>query len=99
MLTEQVPVLDHPSKLPKPMPDSLDITYYITTQYPNLIPENIKDDIVELLNELHSINFFSLSFGSNPAAATPQKTSVEAKLAQPGISEKYRKALEYKLMM
>lgn len=81
------------------MPDSLDITYYITTQYPNLIPEAMKDDLIELLNELHSINIFLLSYGNNPAAATPQLGAIEAKLSQPGISEKYREALEYKKMM
>jgi hypothetical protein len=92
-------VLTHPTRLAKPIADSLDITYYITTQYPSLLPENYKDQIVELLNELHSINYFSLSFASKPAAANAQKVAVEQKLAQTGISEKYRKALEYKMTM
>jgi glutathione S-transferase len=92
-------VLTHPIILPKPIADSLDITYYITTQYPNLLPENHKDQIIELLKQLHNINYFSLSFGSKPAAANAQKLAVEEKLAQSAISEKYRRALEYKMMM
>ncbi|KUJ08945.1 uncharacterized protein LY89DRAFT_598871 [Mollisia scopiformis] len=92
----QVPVLTHPSRLPKPIADSLDITYYITTQYPGLVPESNKDQLIELLKELHRINFFSLSFGSRVGAVNAQKTAVEAKLAQTDISAKYRKALEYK---
>lgn len=95
----QVPVLTYPILLPSPIPDSLEITYYIATQYPSLIPDNHKAQIIELLKELHSINYFSLSFGSRPASADAQKAAVEQKLAQTGISEKYRKALEYKLTM
>ncbi len=79
------------------MPESFDITYFIADRYPSLLPTENKDQIRELLNELHDVNYFSLSFGSKPAAAKAQKIAVEQKLAQPGISEKYRKALEYKL--
>ncbi|KAE9379703.1 hypothetical protein N431DRAFT_398147 [Stipitochalara longipes BDJ] len=93
----QVPVLKHPGLLIKPIPDSLDITYYIAKQYPSLIPEDKKDQIIELLQELHNINYFSLSFGSRPAAVNAQTAAVNERLAQPGISEKYRKALEYKM--
>jgi hypothetical protein len=76
------------------MPESLDITYYIAKQYPSLLPENHKDQILELLNELHNINFFALTFGSTPIVSTDKKLAVEEKLAQPGISKKYRHALE-----
>jgi glutathione S-transferase len=92
-------VLTNPTVLPKPIADSLDITYYITAQYPGLLPENHKDQVIELLRELHHINYFSLSFGSKPGMATALKVPVEEKLAQAGISEKYRKALEYKVTM
>lgn len=90
-------MLKHPTLLPKPMAESLDITYFIAERYPSLLPEEKRDQIIELLNELHDINYFSPSFGSKPAAAKAQKAAVEEKLAQPGISENYRKALEYKL--
>ncbi|KAG4442870.1 hypothetical protein IFR05_001666 [Cadophora sp. M221] len=96
---EQVPVLTHPSKLPKPIPDSLDITHYIASNYPSLLPEEFKDRIVELLKELHDINYFSLSFGNKPTAAKAQEALVEKKLAQTDMSEVYRKALEYKLIV
>jgi glutathione S-transferase len=92
-------VLTHPVLLSKPMPESLDITYYIAKQYPSLLPENHKDQIVELLNELHNINFFALTFGSTPTVSTDKKVAVEEKLAQARISEKYRQALENKKKM
>jgi len=79
------------------MLESLDITYYIAEHYLSLLLEEKKDQIIELLRELHDINYFSLSFGNKPAAANAQKAAVEEKLARPGISEQYRKALEYKL--
>ena len=75
------------------MPESLDITYYIAKQYPSLRPENHKDQIVELLNELYNINFLALTFCSTPIVSTDKKVAVEEKLAQPGLSEKYRHAL------
>lgn len=93
----QVPDLTHLSKLPKPISDSLDITHFIASNYPSLLPENHKNEIIEFLKELHNINYFSLSFGSKPAAAKAQITAVEKRLADTSISEQYRKALEYKL--
>lgn len=92
-------MLTHPVLLSKPMPESLDITYYIAKQYPSLLPDSRVDQIVELLNELHDINFFALTFGSTPVVPTAKKVAVEEKLAQPGISEKYRQALEDKKKM
>ncbi|KAH6706352.1 hypothetical protein BKA61DRAFT_558853 [Leptodontidium sp. MPI-SDFR-AT-0119] len=93
----QVPVLTHLSKLPKPLPDSLDITHYIASHCPSLLPEDYKEQIVELLKELHDINYFSLSFGNKPTAAKAQEALVEKKLAETDISEEYRKTLEFKL--
>ncbi|PVH69738.1 hypothetical protein DL98DRAFT_578190 [Cadophora sp. DSE1049] len=93
----QVPVLTHPSKLPKPISDSLDITHFITSNYPSLLPENRMDEIIKLLKELHAINYFSLSFGNKPAAAKAQEVAVDKKIAEPSISERYRKALVFKL--
>jgi hypothetical protein len=81
------------------MPESLDISYYIAKQYPSLLPESHKDQIFELLNELHNINFFALTFGSTPVVSTDKKVAVDEKLAQPGISEKYHQALEDKKKM
>ncbi|KAK0112330.1 hypothetical protein ONS96_001578 [Cadophora gregata f. sp. sojae] len=93
----QVPVLTHLSKLPNTISDSLDITYFIADNYLSLLPSDHKNEIIELLKELHAINYFSLSFGNRPASAKAQEAAVEKKIADPGISEKYRKALEFKL--
>jgi len=65
------------------MPESLDITYYIAKQYPSLLPENHKDQIVELLNELHNINFFALTFGSTPIVSTDKKVAVKKSSRNP----------------
>lgn len=92
-------MLTHPSELPTPIADSLDITHFIASNYPGLLPPSHKNEIIELLRELHSINYFSLSFGSKPAAAKGQELAVEKKIADPNISEKYRRALEFKLKM
>lgn len=90
-------MLAHPFHLAKALPDSLDITHYVAGRYPNLIPEGQKTQIVDLLKELHSVNYFSLSFQKQPAYGKGLKSAVVERLSQPGISEKYRTALEYKL--
>jgi glutathione S-transferase len=92
----QVPVLAHPTLLSKPMPESLDITYYIAKHYPSLLPSSHKEEITALLAGLHDLNFFALSFGDEPVPATAKKAAIQEKLSRPGISERYRKALEDK---
>lgn len=96
----KVPVLTHHVALPKPIQDSLDITLYIAERYPDLMPQSHKDEIIHLLQELHSINYFSLSFSGKPEIANAVlRDPVLQLLERPDISERYRDALRYKLKM
>ena len=95
----QVPVLMIPSLLPTPLPESLDISYYICDRYPSLLPATHKEEIAKLLHDLHDINFFSLSFEKGPPVAHGNRAAVMALLAKPGISPQYEKALKHKLEM
>ena len=74
-----------------PIPESVYITFYIAERYPNLIPN---DRVPALLKELHTVNFFSLSFTKRPRTAKPVVLQL---LARQDISDRYRKALEYKV--
>ncbi|OQV10801.1 Glutathione S-transferase, domain-containing protein [Cladophialophora immunda] len=92
-----VPVLAHPQLLPKPMPESVDITRYFAEHYPRLLPDEHAEEIESLLDALHQINFYALTFGGLPHRGEVLQQCLRAKLAQPGISDRYRRALEYKL--
>ncbi|KUL87831.1 hypothetical protein ZTR_03134 [Talaromyces verruculosus] len=93
----QVPVLTHPTELSAPMPDSLAITMFLADRYPSLIPPTHGEQIHQLLNDLHSINYFSLSFPGRPQVASGFKAAVLKRLDRPGISQRYLTALKYKL--
>ena len=45
-----------------PVENSLDITLFIAKRYPDLIPERHHEQTTALPDELHSLNYFSLSF-------------------------------------
>jgi glutathione S-transferase len=83
--------------LPRPVADSLDITFYLAEHYPSLMPSDHETDIKRLLRELHSINFFSLSFTGKPHLAEGFKLAVSKRLNQVGISQRYADALRYEL--
>ncbi|CRG87495.1 hypothetical protein PISL3812_04513 [Talaromyces islandicus] len=91
----QVPVLM--SSLQSPICDSLEITHFIANYSKNLIPENYKTQITDLLTELHGLNYFSLSFPGRQRMAVTLSTPIEKRLQDPNITEEYRKALEFKL--
>lgn len=93
-----VPVLTS-SSLDKPLPDSLDITHYLSNFYPSLIPEAHKERITKGLQDLHSLNYFSLSFPGRENVAQGFKDGVSKILTSGPISERYKDALEYKLGM
>jgi hypothetical protein len=97
---KKVPVLTSPS-LPFPIADSVDITHYLAALYPSLIPPTHAYLITQLLQELHNLNFFSLSFANKPPLAQGYKAGVLRRLkGEAGeLSERYRKALEYKLVV
>jgi len=93
----QVPVLMSPS-LDKPITETLDITYHLAKMYPNLIPDAHRADMERLLRELHQINYFSLSMKPDVGGPRMQKTKSEIQQTLNGdVSERYKKALRYKL--
>ena len=71
---------------------------YTAEQYPDLIPQSHKDEIARLLRDLHSINYFSLSFsGKQHIASTRLRDPILQLLGQSNISQRYRDALQFKL--
>jgi glutathione S-transferase len=87
--------LSSPS-LDKPIADSLAITHYLASLYPSLIPASHKERITQALQDLHALNYFSLSFASRIHVAQGSKDAV-AKRLEGDISDRYREALKYKL--
>ena len=96
----QVPVLTSPA-LDKPIADSLEITHYLASLYPALIPSNHASEITRLLHDLHALNYFSLSFSGRPQAVQGVKAEVQKRMDgdMGPASERYRSALEYKMSM
>ncbi|KAL2283260.1 hypothetical protein FJTKL_10136 [Diaporthe vaccinii] len=98
----QVPALTGP-KLPAPLTDSVDISYWLCGHYPKLLPPDHESTIRDMFRKLHDIPIFTLSArrDSMPpewlANGIPP-TAVDALLARPDseISPAYRRALENK---
>jgi hypothetical protein len=84
--------------LPKPIADSLEITFYLSKFYPPLLPASHEEQMATLLKDLHGLNYFSLSFPGRPNVAQSFKEAVEKRLAG-NISETYREALKFKIDM
>ncbi|ETI27195.1 hypothetical protein G647_09878 [Cladophialophora carrionii CBS 160.54] len=95
----QVPVLGSPVAFSFPLAQTTAISKYIAERYPALHPPEHTDDIKRLLDEMHAMNFFTLSFVKSPKLASGFADAVLKRLANPDISDEYRKALEYKLMI
>jgi glutathione S-transferase len=93
----QVPVLLSPGFLQKPISDSLDITFWVCERHPDLRPSEHAEYINSVLQELHAINFFTLSMRNVPERANMMEQSIQDKINAPELSERHRKALEYKL--
>jgi glutathione S-transferase len=92
-----VPVLYNHRVLEKPMPESVDISYYICKWYPSLLPVQHEQVIRDLITELHGINYRLLTFGIVTKYPKTNVTFIKDTLARPDISDRYRKALEFKL--
>ena len=73
------------------------ISQYICERYPQLLPSAHRDTIMELLDQLHAISFGTLSFRPEDRRSEGLIEAVKQILAQPHISDEYRKALEVKL--
>ena len=78
------------------IPDSVEITKYLSESYPALIPSSHQKEIHALLEKLHSINFFALTYAGKPETQEKAKAFLEQKLRS-DISQRYREAIEYKL--
>lgn len=90
--------MSHQTTLAQPIRDSLEITLYMVEKYPDLIPASHKGKILPLLEELHSINYFSLSFtGMQEVINMHLRDPIVKLLESPGISQRYHDALQYKL--
>lgn len=78
------------------MADSREITKYLAAFFPDLAPDSVKERVFDTIDQLHGINFFSLSFTNN--AKYPQMTieKLDDLIQDPLTSETYRKALQYK---
>lgn len=83
--------------LAAPIRDSLEISYWLCTIYPKLLPQSHEVKIRTWLSELHAIEGLSLS------AARPEQPkedivddACDELLADTDSSDEYRRALEYK---
>jgi glutathione S-transferase len=94
-----VPILFHQTALPESIHESLDITTYIMERYPTLAPKSHYGDTMRLLQELHSINYFSLTFSTKPQVAASLEGGVLELLEHGDITDRHREALKYKLEM
>lgn len=96
----EVPVLapvDDDGGVLDPIPDSVDITWFIASRYPGLLPKEHETEIRRLVSTMHEkINFFSLTFAGKPEVQRRNVASLESKLGE-DISERYRRAIEYKI--
>lgn len=81
----------------EPMPDSMAITYFLASRYPSLLPEPHENEIKTRLEELHHVNFFSLTFTGKPEVQRRNIASLQSRLDDEDASERYRKILEDKI--
>lgn len=69
---------------------------YFADFYPGLAPSAYEAEIRRLLGELHSINFYSLTFTGKPEGTLAAKKNLNERLKE-NISDRYRAAIEHKL--
>lgn len=75
----------------------MDISLLMPSRYPDLMPSKHQQEIRKLLIDMHSIDYFALSFPGRPQIANMLVKTVQDRLDQANLSERYRKALEFKL--
>jgi hypothetical protein len=66
-------------------------------RYPTLAPKSHYGDTMRLLQELHSINYFSLTFSTKPQVAASLEGGVLELLEHGDITDRHREVLKYKL--
>ncbi|KAI1382393.1 hypothetical protein F4677DRAFT_401821 [Hypoxylon crocopeplum] len=91
-----VPVLVNDKVLDKPMPESVDISFYISDWHPSLLPPQHKQVIEELVHELHDISYKLLTFGTKTKYPSMNIDYIRGQIKRTDISTAYRKALEHK---
>ncbi|KAJ3497129.1 hypothetical protein NLG97_g2140 [Lecanicillium saksenae] len=81
--------------LTEPLPESLAISYWLSSHYPRLLPEAREKDIRQLLSDIHSIQGMCLSV---ERGTRMEKVPCDADepLQRTDLSPEYRQALEYK---
>ena len=95
LILPQVPVLTSPT-MAAPLPDSVEITHFISKRYPSLTPPLQQESIQILLKDLHELSIFALSFLERPFVAEGTLRGIDDLLSRDDISDRYRKALKYK---
>jgi hypothetical protein len=94
----QIPVLTSPS-LPLPITESLEITQLLISSYPSLCPKAHRETIRNLLDDLHNIEYLSLSVDPAQFPDGFVNEDLETLRKADGISEEYRRALEWKAVL
>jgi hypothetical protein len=90
-------VLVNPELFPEPLTESLDMAKFFISRYPSLsAPEQYLQEATDLLDELHDLDYFTLSFAHAPMIAETTMKSCEQRLAK-ATSQRYIDVLEPKL--
>ena len=77
--------------------DSLEITMFLASRYPQLLPGALQGTITAMLDELHQVWFVSLSFTAQEGRGAGIIRMIQDIVAQPTTSEDYKAALQRKL--
>ncbi|EGX90038.1 hypothetical protein CCM_06458 [Cordyceps militaris CM01] len=91
---EKVPVLSG-GTLSQPMPESLDISYWLCSHYPHSLPKANESVIRQLLQDIHTIQGLCLSIAKGQRM-DKLPCDADEPLRRDDLSPKYRRALEYK---
>ncbi|OAA60070.1 Thioredoxin-like fold protein [Cordyceps fumosorosea ARSEF 2679] len=81
--------------LSQPMPESLDISYWLCSHFPHLLPEPNEAKIRKLLADIHAIQGLCLSIDKGDRMEKVPCDADEA-LERDDLRLEYRRALEYK---
>ena len=82
--------------LAAPLADSRDISYWLCTHYPGLLPAAHESAIREMLARQHAVNAYALSVPVEDRVEVMPTPAIDALLARDDISPEYRRALETK---
>ncbi|KAJ6789437.1 hypothetical protein PWT90_00238 [Aphanocladium album] len=81
--------------LTEPLPESLAISYWLSSHYPRLLPVAKEQSIRKLLNDIHSIQGMCLSVAKG-TRMDKVPCDADEPLQRTDLSSEYRQALEYK---